>query len=91
MTTDQLNRTIDACRRAGLPVVDERDCTCGLRGRLVVLARPDGPESSGPTTAAARPRPAGPRGTPAGRATPTQAVPFAGRAVRRRRPKRGGR
>jgi hypothetical protein len=40
--TDQRNRTIDACRRAGLPVLDEQQCTCGLRGRLVVLASPDG-------------------------------------------------
>jgi hypothetical protein len=36
---NHLNRTIDACRDAGLAVVNERDCTCGLRGRLVVLAR----------------------------------------------------
>ena len=42
MGQDQLKRAIDACRRAGLPVVDEADCTCGLRGRLVVLARSDG-------------------------------------------------
>lgn len=33
---------IDACRRAGLPVIQEQDCTCGLAGRLVVLASPDG-------------------------------------------------
>jgi hypothetical protein len=39
---DQLKRTIQACRRAGLPVIDEHDCTCNLRGQLVVLARPDG-------------------------------------------------
>ncbi len=38
----QANRAIQACRAAGLPVVDPRDCTCGLHGRLVVLARPDG-------------------------------------------------
>ena len=31
-------RAIDACRRAGLPVVGPHDCTCALRGRLVVLA-----------------------------------------------------
>ena len=42
--TIELNRTIDACRDAGLPVVDERDCTCRLRGRLVVLARAGGLE-----------------------------------------------
>jgi len=41
---NQLNRTIDACRDAGLPVVNERDCTCGLRGRLIVLARAAGLE-----------------------------------------------
>jgi hypothetical protein len=39
---DQLKRTIQACRRAGLPVIYEHDCTCNLRGQLVVLARPDG-------------------------------------------------
>ena len=31
-----------ACRDAGLPVVGPEDCTCRLRGRLVVLARADG-------------------------------------------------
>ena len=41
---NRLNRTIDACRDAGLAVVNERDCTCGLRGRLVVLARAAGLE-----------------------------------------------
>ena len=41
---NHLNRTIDACRDAGLPVVDERDCTCGLWGRLVVVARAAGLE-----------------------------------------------
>ncbi len=40
--TNQLGRTIDACRRAGLPVVEENQCACGLRGRLVVIATPDG-------------------------------------------------
>jgi hypothetical protein len=39
---DQLGRTIDACRRAGLPVVDEKHCACGLHGQLVVLAGPVG-------------------------------------------------
>ena len=39
---DQLKRTIDACRRAGLPVIEAKQCTCGLRGRLVVLDGPDG-------------------------------------------------
>jgi len=33
---------IQACRDAGLPVIDRESCTCGLRGRLVVLAREDG-------------------------------------------------
>ena len=43
MTTgSEARRAIHACRRAGLPIVDEQDCTCGLRGRLVVLASPDG-------------------------------------------------
>jgi hypothetical protein len=37
--SDQLGRTIEACRRAGLPVIDDTDCTCRLRGQLVVLAR----------------------------------------------------
>jgi hypothetical protein len=39
---DQLKRTIQACRRAGLPVIDEQDCTCNLRGQLVVVARAGG-------------------------------------------------
>ena len=38
----QIRRAIQACRDAGLPVVDPDDCTCSLSGRLVVLARPDG-------------------------------------------------
>lgn len=38
------NRTIDACRDARLAVVHERDCTCGLGGRLVVLVRASGLE-----------------------------------------------
>lgn len=40
--TDPVARAIDACRRAGLPVIDATQCTCGLRGRLVVLDGPDG-------------------------------------------------
>jgi hypothetical protein len=40
--TDQLKRTIEACRRAGLPVIDDTQCTCKLHGRLVVLASLDG-------------------------------------------------
>jgi hypothetical protein len=39
---DQVKRAIHACRHAGLPVIDPADCACGLRGRLVVLIRPDG-------------------------------------------------
>jgi hypothetical protein len=39
---DHRNRTIDACRRASLPVVGQQQCTCELRDRLVVLATPDG-------------------------------------------------
>jgi hypothetical protein len=38
------NRTIAACREAGLPVIDEHGCTCRLRGQLVVLARRGGLE-----------------------------------------------
>jgi hypothetical protein len=37
-----VTRTIDACRHAGLPVIEAKQCTCGLRGRLVVLDGPDG-------------------------------------------------
>lgn len=39
---DRISRAIQACRQAGLPVVDPDGCTCGLRGQLVVLARLDG-------------------------------------------------
>jgi hypothetical protein len=35
---DPVKRAIEACRAAGLPVVDHDECTCNLRGRLVVLA-----------------------------------------------------
>jgi hypothetical protein len=38
----QVRRAIRACRSAGLPVTEPGDCTCGLSGHLVVLARPDG-------------------------------------------------
>lgn len=38
----QINRAIRACREAGLPVVAPDDCTCGLRGRIVVVAHPRG-------------------------------------------------
>ena len=41
---DQLNPAIQACRHAGLPVIDPQDCTCAVRGRLVVLARANGLE-----------------------------------------------
>jgi hypothetical protein len=40
--SNQLTRAIDACRRAGLPVIHDKQCTCTLRGRLVVLASHDG-------------------------------------------------
>ncbi len=39
---DQVKRTIQACRRAGLPVIDGEECTCSLDGQLVVLAHEDG-------------------------------------------------
>ena len=39
---DRVTRAIKACREAGFPVIDPEDCTCGLSGRLVVLAGPDG-------------------------------------------------
>jgi hypothetical protein len=39
---DRVTRAIKACRAAGFPVIDTEDCTCGLSGRLVVLAGPDG-------------------------------------------------
>jgi RecB family endonuclease NucS len=35
---DQVKRAVDACRRAGLPVIGPAQCTCSLRGRLVVRA-----------------------------------------------------
>ncbi|MGA2010258.1 MAG: hypothetical protein ABSH51_06955 [Solirubrobacteraceae bacterium] len=40
--TDRLSPTILACRRAGLPVIGEHDCTCHLAGQLIVFAGPDG-------------------------------------------------
>jgi len=36
-----VNRAIQACRQAGLRVVEPGTCTCDLCGQLVVLARPD--------------------------------------------------
>jgi hypothetical protein len=39
---DEAKRAIRACQHAGLRVVIAGDCTCGLRGRLVVLALPQG-------------------------------------------------
>ena len=39
---DRGKRAIKACREAGFPVIDPEDCNCGLSGRLVVLAGPDG-------------------------------------------------
>jgi hypothetical protein len=45
MTIDRdIGRTVDACRRAGLPVIQPAQCTCRLRGRLVVLASAHGLE-----------------------------------------------
>jgi len=32
------SRAERACRRAGLPVVAEHECSCALRGRLVIVA-----------------------------------------------------
>jgi hypothetical protein len=40
----QAGRAIEACRRAGLPVVDQHDCTCRLRGQLAVLVQAGGLE-----------------------------------------------
>jgi hypothetical protein len=37
---DHLNRAVRACRRAGLTVINQHECTCRLRGRLVLLAQP---------------------------------------------------
>ena len=37
-----VTRAIDACRRAGLPIIKGNECTCSLRGRLVVLDGPEG-------------------------------------------------
>jgi hypothetical protein len=39
---DPVKRAIEACRAAGLAVVDRGDRTCDLRGRLVVLAHAHG-------------------------------------------------
>jgi hypothetical protein len=39
---DRVTRAIKACRQAGFPVIDPEGCSCGLSGRLVVLAGPDG-------------------------------------------------
>ncbi|MBV8989170.1 MAG: hypothetical protein JO372_11495, partial [Solirubrobacterales bacterium] len=39
---DEAKRAIRACQHAGLPVVNLGDCTCALRGRLVVRALPHG-------------------------------------------------
>ena len=38
----EVRRAVRACRTAGLPVIDVAQCTCALRGRLVVVAGPDG-------------------------------------------------
>lgn len=42
MSGQRVSRAIQACRQAGLLVVDPNGCTCGLRGEFVVLARTDG-------------------------------------------------
>jgi hypothetical protein len=39
---ERVSPAIQACRNAGLPVIDRDSCTCGLGGQLVVLAGPDG-------------------------------------------------
>jgi hypothetical protein len=39
---DPVKRAIEACRAAGLPVVESDECTCNLPGRLVVLAHAHG-------------------------------------------------
>ena len=51
---DDAKRAIRACQHAGLPIVNPEDCTCALRGRLVVVAGPDGLELCGRTSSAAR-------------------------------------
>lgn len=38
----QHNRAIRACRDAGLPVIDERACTCHMRGMFVVIRAAEG-------------------------------------------------
>ena len=39
---DDAKRAIRACQHAGLPIVNPGDCTCALRGRLVIEPRPRG-------------------------------------------------
>jgi hypothetical protein len=39
---NQVTHAIRACRDAGLPVIHPADCTCSLRGRLVILVQADG-------------------------------------------------
>jgi hypothetical protein len=39
---DEGKRAMRACQHAGLPVVKPGECTCALRGRLVVLTQPRG-------------------------------------------------
>jgi hypothetical protein len=39
MTTDRApGRAIEACRRAGVAIVEPAHCICSLHGRLIVLA-----------------------------------------------------
>ena len=68
----QVRRAIRACRSAGLPVIEPGDCSCGLSGHLVVLARPDGLRLYGHLSSAARSTlPAG------GKRPPHQSAPLA--------------
>jgi hypothetical protein len=72
---DEPNRAIEACRAAGLPVVDETDCTCSLRDRLVVVARSGGLQIVWPYDRRCPVHgPPGPRGT----AAPAAAITIAG-------------
>jgi hypothetical protein len=81
--TDPVTRAIDACRRAGLPVIEAKQCTCGLRGRLVVLDGPDGLRVLGPYDGRCLVH--GPRdreAPPACQATAAEPIPLAGRTGR---------
>lgn len=79
--SDQLRRTTDACRRAGLPVVEATHCTCGLRGRLVVLDGPDGLQVLWPYDGRCLVHgPTGPRRASASRPTAAGPIPLPARA-----------